>query len=164
MASRRTPYEGRTTRAEKGEQTQRLRRRRRQQLASDHGRKVVYVVRACRRAQVGRVHFLGPDADAAEVGGGYGVDQGRDEQGFRPPSIRHPDSPREQEQEEDDDSVYDAQQPATRFGYPDGEQGQATETGLDRKKGQVFSGAHGEMEWGDAPKKSFVLFGVDDDE
>ncbi len=31
---------------------------------------------------------------------------------------------------------------------------------MDRKPGQKFKGAHGEMEWGDAPKKSFVLLAL----
>lgn len=94
--------------------------------------------------------------------------RGRDEQTFRPPTVRHPDS-RPSEDNDDDDSVYDPSQPASRFGYAEGadtghDPVQARETGLDRKAGQRFNGAHGEMEWGDAPKKSFVLFGVDDED
>ncbi|KAJ9477640.1 Palmitoyltransferase PFA3 [Pseudozyma hubeiensis] len=85
----------------------------------------------------------------------------RDEQGQNRPS-----SP---EEEGDDDSVYGGSQEATRFGYADGSSrnGQPEpprETGLERQAGQTFNGAHGEMEWGDAPKRSFVLFGVDDDD
>jgi palmitoyltransferase len=59
---------------------------------------------------------------------------------------------------------------ASRFGYNEhAEHAEHAEhderdDGLDRRAGQRFSGAHGEMEWGDTPKKSFVLFGVDDDD
>ncbi|SAM76804.1 uncharacterized protein UBRO_01638 [Ustilago bromivora] len=81
-------------------------------------------------------------------------------------------------EEDDDHSVYGGRsRPATRFGYSENDDRRAPgmtgqqdtpaipyETGLDRKPGQKFKGAHGEMEWGDAPKKSFVLFGVDDDD
>lgn len=71
------------------------------------------------------------------------------------------------EDEEEEDSVYGgSSRRATRFGYPDAGMGETRpyETGLDRKPGQRFQGAHGEMEWGEAPKKSFILFGVDDEE
>ena len=89
----------------------------------------------------------------------------RDEQRSQQP---HPYT-EEHEQDDEDDSVYGgADRPATRFGYVEdrAEEGPAIsrETGMDRKSGQTFKGAHGEMEWGDAPKKSFVLFGVDDDD
>lgn len=74
---------------------------------------------------------------------------------------------REEEGEEgEDDSVYGGE--ASRFGYQDDQaratRGEEADTGMDRKPGQKFKGAHGEMEWGEAPKKSFVLFGVDDED
>ncbi|SNX82467.1 uncharacterized protein MEPE_01173 [Melanopsichium pennsylvanicum] len=78
----------------------------------------------------------------------------------------HEEYSRDNHEEDDDDSVYDNSKPATRFGYGESSSvlGDARDTGLDRKPGKRFQGAHGEMEWGDAPKKSFVLFGVDNDE
>jgi palmitoyltransferase len=81
-----------------------------------------------------------------------------------PPARAH--APRESV---DDDSVY-GDTDASRFGYNEhAEHAEHAEhderdDGLDRRAGQRFSGAHGEMEWGDTPKKSFVLFGVDDDD
>ncbi|KIS71175.1 uncharacterized protein UMAG_01084 [Mycosarcoma maydis] len=78
-------------------------------------------------------------------------------------------SPEDEGHDDDDDSVYDGSRSATRFGYVDSTSGEAMpansrEAGLDRQAGLRFNGAHGEMEWGDAPKKSFVLFGVDEDD
>ncbi|SPO21797.1 uncharacterized protein UTRI_01287_B [Ustilago trichophora] len=79
---------------------------------------------------------------------------------------RHDEDDANDDEDDDDDSVYDPSKPATRFGYAEQQapEGGSRDTGLNRKPGQRFQGAHGEMEWGDAPKKSFVLFGVDDDE
>ncbi|CDU24751.1 uncharacterized protein SPSC_04584 [Sporisorium scitamineum] len=82
----------------------------------------------------------------------------------RPPLERY-----REEEEDEDDSVYGEAATATRFGYAEGSSRQDVsepprETGLERQPGQRFRGAHGEMEWGEAPKKSFVLFGVDDED
>ncbi|SJX61160.1 uncharacterized protein SRS1_12382 [Sporisorium reilianum f. sp. reilianum] len=81
---------------------------------------------------------------------------------------RHPAGRYQEEEERDEeDSVYGEAESATRFGYAENSgtvSEAARETGLERQPGQRFKGAHGEMEWGDAPKKSFVLFGVDDED
>ncbi|PWZ03079.1 zf-DHHC-domain-containing protein [Testicularia cyperi] len=71
---------------------------------------------------------------------------------------------------DDDDSVYGSH-PPTRFGvrhaHPPRDLSREPQAiginGDRRREGQRFQGAHGQMEWGAAPKKSFVLFGVDDD-
>ncbi|TKY85052.1 hypothetical protein EX895_006132 [Sporisorium graminicola] len=94
----------------------------------------------------------------------------RDEQRSALDRRRHPaEDYREEEEEDEDDSVYGDAASATRFGYAEGssrQEGSETqrETGLERQPGHKFKGAHGQMEWGEAPKKSFVLFGVEDED
>ena len=79
------------------------------------------------------------------------------------------DEPEADDVDDDDDSVYGDSRSASRFGYAESSSTQDAnaaprETGLERQAGQRFQGAHGEMEWGETPKKSFVLFGVDDED
>lgn len=73
-----------------------------------------------------------------------------------------------EDDEDDDDSVYgrdydaDEHEQALAAASAANVNAPERDTGLYRAPGQQFAGAHGHMEWGDAPRKTSILFDVED--